>query len=690
MFDQSLLQSGYDIELLISERGFQYALLALLDTRAIGAQVPIGDGRTLTIHPPPRTDRLYPVYPMVTLPNPVEDSFMVVFLQSHPSDADLSVSLQVDVDLVSLELVLLATVRLSSDVPQSPVLAFTVVDIDGSLVGFAELGGISKEELLKRIKAVADRTIPLSLAGGGQALSNLALRFHPPDDAHAPALGIYASFRLRNGPEPYSHSAPHGSLTVACNFLPVGQDIAFGFPGVVYDALAHDIFFRMGEEFPEGSGSYRYVVLSNPSDQNSDVMVRIEKASVTSDDNKLRITIEGEYFLDFLPDPDFTFSITIAPKIGDDGLLTWENPDVDVDLSLLADALGWLIIGLATIATGGSGFLPSVLGVKVGQELIVEPLVNGVIGTRAIGVGDASVLDALPARITIDRRRWDPLYWTLHQVAGKVTEVAINDRGFAFTGVAILSRQPEPTGDAVIRDVTRDPQQQISSLRYRASDIGDIASDLALDAPAAERWPYTRLDPEREPMLIDVTPHQAADRVRANRVQQTIPYVARKAEVVNNQIEHLKLISTREVKEEQARFLAPFRQQTRADIEATSGAVLREEMRTKRANELGREPTPDEVEDAYQYALDEQVAAKADEFAATELGPLVNPILEQLLRLELTPAECVDLVNRRIIEVVGKEPFHRLATVYMRDHPDADPRDNLLSLPRYHRRTSPV
>jgi hypothetical protein len=64
--------------------------------------------------------------------------------------------------------------------------------------------------------------------------------------------------------------------------------------------------------------------------------------------------------------------------------------------------------------------------------------------------------------------------------------------------------------------------------------------------------------------------------------------------------------------------------------------------------------------------------------------------LEQLLRLELTPAECVDLIDRRLIKVVGKEPFHRLATVYMRDHPDADPHDNLLSLPQYHLRTSPV
>lgn len=690
MFDQLLLQSGFDIELLISERGFQYALLALLDTGAISARVPIGGGRTLTIHPPPVIGRLYSIDPAAGLPEAVEDSFKVVFLQNHPSGADLSVSLQVDVELLSLELVLFATLHVSSDVPQSPVLAFTVVDIDGSLVGFAALGCISKEELLKRIKEVADRTIPLSLTSGGEALSNLALRFHGPEDAHTPALGIYGNLRLRNGPEPYSYAAPHGSLTAARNFLPLGQDIAFGFPGVFYDALAHDIFFRMGEEFPEDSGSYRYVVHDNPSDPDSEVKARIEKVSVTSDDNKLQINIEGEYFLDFLPDPDFTLSITIAPKIGSEGLLTWEKPDVDIDLSLLADALGWLIIGLVTIATEGSGFLPSILGVKVGQELIVEPLASGAIGTHAIGAGDASVLDALPARITIDRRRWDPLYWALHQVAGKVTEVAINDRGFAFMGVAILSRHPEPVGDAVIRDVTRDPQQQTLSLRYRVNDIADISSDLALDTPAAERWPYTRLDPEREPTLIDVTLHQATDRVRVNRLQETIPYLARKAEVVKNQIAHLKLISTREVSEEQERFLAPLRQQTRAAIEATSSAALREEMRITRANELGREPTSDEVEDAYQYALDAQVAAKEAEFAATELGPLVNPILEQLLRLELTPAECVDFINRRLIEVVGKEPFHRLATVYMRDHPDADPRDNLLSLPRYHRPTSPA
>jgi hypothetical protein len=457
-----------------------------------------------------------------------------------------------------------------------------------------------------------------------------------------------------------------------------------GFPAAFYAAFARHLFALRAEEFPKDSGAYRHVIHKS-SDPNSEVRATIESISVGPEDNKLKITVEGEYPLDYLPDPDYTLSITFAPTVDSDGLLSWGKPNVEVDLSLLGDALGWLIVGLATAVTGGTGFFPSIVVLKTGQELILEPWVTNEAREAVLSEFDASFFDALPARLTIERRRWDPFYWTLHQVAGRVTEVVFNERGFAFTGIAVLTRQPEHSADAVVRDVQRDSQEQMSSLRYRVQDIVNIAPDLELDAPAAERWEFTQTDPRAEPMLVDLTIAQATQRVIAQRLVSGIPYLPRKAEVVNNQIAHLKLLSGREMSEERERILAAVRESSRVEIEGANGSRLREEARVQRAEELGREPTEDEIEAIYQYQLGAAVEQQVAAFARTELEALVNPVLERLLRLELTPAEAIDLSSRDILRVAGKEIFHRLGTLYLRDHPDSDRGDNLLALPRYRR-----
>jgi hypothetical protein len=62
--------------------------------------------------------------------------------------------------------------------------------------------------------------------------------------------------------------------------------------------------------------------------------------------------------------------------------------------------------------------------------------------------------------------------------------------------------------------------------------------------------------------------------------------------------------------------------------------------------------------------------------------------LAPFLRFDLAPEELIDLQQRGVFALDGKEIIVRhnkdgTETPYYRDRPDGDPRDNLLSLPHY-------
>ena len=75
-----------------------------------------------------------------------------------------------------------------------------------------------------------------------------------------------------------------------------------------------------------------------------------------------------------------------------------------------------------------------------------------------------------------------------------------------------------------------------------------------------------------------------------------------------------------------------------------------------------------------------------------ELLPgLVEAAVARTLRFDLAPEELIEQQLAGVVILDGKEIIVRhnsdgTATPYYRDHPDGDPRDNLLSLPQY---TSP-
>ncbi len=50
-----------------------------------------------------------------------------------------------------------------------------------------------------------------------------------------------------------------------------------------------------------------------------------------------------------------------------------------------------------------------------------------------------SFLDTLPHKLTVEVRRWDPLYSTLHRVETADVDIQVNQHGFAFDAEHVSS-----------------------------------------------------------------------------------------------------------------------------------------------------------------------------------------------------------------------------------------------------------
>ncbi len=167
---------------------------------------------------------------------------------------------------------------------------------------------------------------------------------------HPDALGVYLNLRLRNGPDDDEFLEDRGELADAENFLPPGEDLAFGLPGSLYPKLGADARFRMAEETSDrAAASFAFRSARTRPIRTA----RSGRGSRTSPCRRsggdaLRIEVDGEAFLDNLPDPDFRFRFDIKPQI-EDGLLTLPPAEHDLDVDLFGEFLiaiasaGWSV-----------------------------------------------------------------------------------------------------------------------------------------------------------------------------------------------------------------------------------------------------------------------------------------------------------------------------------------------------------
>ena len=660
MVDRALVTSGFDIEVLLSARYLRYALMAQLDAGtfptvidvvetdpATGAETNV----TITIHPPEDFDRRYEPDPAAPLPSPAAGSFETQILPADPSGANLSASFIVDVrDNVTgvtrsdVTIGILLTVAVTSEADdrgfeRNHQLAITMVDFDGLTLLALAFAGVDVDSIRNRVKSQLDRTVPFGVAGG-QAVQRVALVVHPTTPGHQAAFGAYIDLALRNGPEPDAFRDPRGDETLAQNFLVPDVDLAFATGDGLFGLLGPDARFRMAE--PNDDGGFSFPLREDPNNPDSEVVGRVLGVSVRPEragfptavlTGRLEIDVHGVY-TDTLIDTEFHMQILLRPEVDDGGLVTWDV-DVDVDVSILATLLSLaLVVGAAVFI--GPGAAVGVFVVLVAAQVIVDEVATARVRDK-FDESDAAFIDALPFRVAVAQRRWDPFFATDHEVLALVETVNIDDDGIDFEGVAAVGRAPVPVNHVVIRDEERDGSD-VSHLRYRVRDAVQFAADFTEIAPGTDRRPFRVADPA-EPTLVSLTVEQIQSRMSIDplerRLRELVRYRPHKIHLFEHKIDSMLVISTREIDEQR-------------------DAIL--------------DADPD---------LDE------DEVA--ERLPLA---LDRTARFDLRPDEFAVLQREvRALVIEGKEiiTMHRAGrtTVYYRDRPDFNPRDNLLSLPRY-------
>jgi hypothetical protein len=406
--------------------------------------------------------------------------------------------------------------------------------------------------------------------------------------------------------------------------------------------------------------------------------------------NVLVIDVHGEYEIENFFDPDFHFLIRLVP-IQNNGLL-----DFDLDFDLQLSALGQIIVFfLETVITvllpklGLTLLFATLLIIKI-IEKIGEDAAAGVIQSE---LDKTSFLDTLPNKLTVEKRRWDPLYFTTHRVETAVDDLVVNDSGFAFSANDLfVGKKFEPLSDMVIRAPTRDDAGVVSGLLYRAKDVQPfLKTDLKFIFPAVDRMPFVGLlDPEGdiESFRVSLSIDQINDRLASenkgakDKHLEKIQYVPKKAHVIKHQIYKMLAVSPTEIAEiEQLT-----RRLLRTELRRQNEARFRQEAIDELQQELGRPPTEDEITARINFKLDQAVAIAFPSRLKKEL--------DKRMKFDLEPFEFADLQKKKFLTLgLGKLDIitmHRdgRVTVYYRDHeqpfePNVDQRDNLLNLPKY-------
>jgi hypothetical protein len=701
--DQSLVQSGFDVEALLTARYLQMLLQTAYDAGVIPSFAVLSGTRIdLAML---NSGRLYEPTPAPdgSLPPTSGNAFETEILFNHPLGANIRVRAVVQPESgLPVPFDLFVQTGLAKEREEGTlsklVLAVHVVDVDSPALTIlaAPPYNLSKAQVLAGIQTFVDRTIDLGGASKFKKVEDFFIKWHEGDGEHPPALGVYINVRLRNGDEEDQFLPPRGDLDAALNFLPDSEDMAMASRPGVYADMSKDVYSRTAVRNEVGvmEHALRYNILNPKSKRIGDVdSIKVGRIPpiVTGDgqpvpQNGMRITLEGEYVdLKEFTNTDVTFTIDIRPSIDDDGLLEWDT-NFDVDIDALFEFMTFWAATLVGICFGPIGlgiFLGIVLVGEIGAGIFFGDYFEARVSKKA----DATLSDVIPDRLTIKTRRWDPFYATLHQVVTKPSQAEFNDKGFLMCGRAFVGRELVPPVDTVIRDETRDGNAELTGLRYRMADYEQIREDIALNAAGTSRRDFTSPDPA-EPDLFTLTLDQFQARVddpEGPLVLTKIPYFPAMVYIVEHQIDQLLCISASELEDVRDGLRGEAADRTYARIVAQEGDAIRQEV-TADLPAATQEETDAEVE----RRIQEKVKAAMDKYESpTPLQLAFLGRLKPFLRFDLSPEELVMLQKKNVIVMDNAlnivEP--RQLRPYLRDEQDPPGDDagydNLLNRPRY-------
>lgn len=702
--DQSLVQSGYDVEALLGVNYIRMLIQTAMDAGDIGAQFEFSSD-SIRLHSVPGINRLYEptTFPEGSDVPASKDAFETEILFNHPLGANLRVRLKVEAGnfpAVPFDLLIKVTFDPAHMIDGEPKAAVLIegadVIIDPDILNFIfNKYGKTKDDILQLMRETVNRPIDLGSSSKFKRVEKIDIAWHEADAEHDAALGVYVNVLLRNGDEIDQFVEPRGDVANALNFLPAEQDIAFATRPGLYADLSKDVFSRTALKGPGGGFEHalRHNILSPTSKRIGDVdsitvMQSFKPGIPPVFFNGLRIQLKGEYHDPIeLTNTDVTFTIDIKPQINSDGTLSWDT-DLDVDIDALFEFMtlwGTMLTFILFGPIGAGIFLGATLIGQIGAGIYFGEHFE----TRASKKADATLSDVIPDRLAVSTRRWDPFYATKHQVVIKPSQAEFNSVGFMMCGKAFVGRELVPPVDTVIRDEFRDGEDQIASVRYLISDAEKVTEDRKLKAFGRHERPF---DPpeDDEPTLFSLTFKQYADRVNDPEgplVLQDIAYFVAYVHMEHNTIEHVLIISSTELEEIRDELRSAESDRVFAQLLADEEPQIRQDV-TDELTANGGTPTLEEIDAEVALRLEKRLKDEMDDFEApTPLEMANSGILESRIRWDLTPAEMFNLKTRGMISVDSALQFIHgpNGKIYLRDHRGSgfEPGDNLRERPRY-------
>ena len=718
MIDPSLVQSGFDSETLFNRRYIRYLLMNSIETGSLPLQIsfpitaPNGQPSTVNIdlYVPADYERNYTPDPAAPQPvNSDSAAFDVEILFNDAAGADLKITLVGDVSGILLplpgqvvELFMSFQLRVDTDEDgnqQNARLQLATVDVQGDLIDLViNLGYADKAFIIGQLQQYVDREIPLSMVGDGSVQSVEMQKLRGADiDTHV--IAIYLNLILKNGPAEDDIRPARGLVSSGVNFLPSGDDIAFGMPSTIFDRLSTDAFERMAEETSEGSGVFNHPI-PNPDEPDGDPLGRINSITIRPKyqngtfTDELEIVVDGEiiwdwtvFGVDVTPDPNFKLYITISPVVTN-GIISWDiSYDLDFDpvlkflANLVVAGLMTLLfvptLGWGSLIVGGIGFA-LLYGL---EDWLIEPMIANGFGESADF--DTSFLDSIPNRLTVESKRWDPFYTTDHQIVAATDGMAIRDTGLGFSGKVKLDKAARFVTHIVSRTEERDGHGDISGLRYRVKDHANAANDFVNHFAATDRESFVQVTDDAETNLYALTLEEINSRITAGKLIPRILYIAQNVHIKNNQVEEIAAITDKEVKEITNRLKDDFKEAKETEIRADQEDELRDEATEELEEELDDPPTDEQIEERLQDKIDKLVGDALDEYVLDQLDTDVGNAVKDQTRFDMAPFEMASLQLNRVLILSRFDIVVRQGKPYYRDRPDGYIPDNLMELPGF-------
>jgi hypothetical protein len=683
--DQSLVNSGFDVELLIGGRYIAYMLLSFSETGSLPLRVPNGAG-FVDIFQPDNVDRLYEPNPDAVPVVASSDSFKTELIFGHPTGANVRVD--VEAAIPGEFITAFATFDLIHDTDSQGNqtnhrmhLSVLAIELTPNLLALLLASGQTVDQVLAQIQSQVPADVPLPFIGAGGQVTSVAFRQLPSLDGGPIAIGVYMNLLLRGGPEPDNFLADRGDIFLGMNFLEEGQDIAFAVrDGFLKDLSAHEKFL-FAEPKNDGSGDFKFPLRRDLFDPTSEEVGQLFSVSIGPEINPqngqltgaITVKIRGEYFVDNFFDPDFTFTLTLVPNF-DHGVITWSHR-TDLD-STLAEVLSFVVLGFVGL-----------IGYAIATDVVADDLLDDDQQKQM-----SQFLESLPVRIPLELIRWDPFYLTKHEVVTRVDTWIVNGKGIAFSGRACLDKEIEPVDHVVLRTEVRNSLFAIERYEYRVRDqaLHTRTLDQTKVFSATDR--LTWIQNATDPVLFGLTDDDIVARLDAKKIIGRQDLLPKKVHLDDHKIFRMLCITPLEVKEQIAIVERTFRQNVRTQISNDQGAALREEARLELEAELGMPPTQAQIDERFRQKLDALVKEAFDAYKeSAQYEADIEAAVDSILRLDMAPNEYGLLQRRGILQVLGFDLIERhnrkfrpgTTILYYRDRPDFDPRDNLLNMLKY-------